>query len=505
MRRRFATIAASAAAALFLGAGVARGARQVVALFPPENLSGAATAPYVPLIAPALAAGLSDRFEVQAARAEGPADPSSLRRQARILGAAYAVTGSLSRIGKTVTLDLEIAPTEEPGRGRTVVVTAVDSGKKADGDLPLAYRKLVIEAAAKLKYLFFGDEVVGRGPGRRKIPKPAGAVVRSRPLPGDMVSAAYGDADGDGRSEVVAAYPDSIAVYALSGDDLVEKARIPGAGSGYVRVDVARVGRKGVADIVATRCQDGKVGSDLFEYDGAGYRAVATGLPYFLRAVSMGAEGMVLVGQDADPVGVFAGPVFRVAPELAGAGGAARGAPLPLPAGTWLYDFLPVRRGQALRFVVLGEKGRLRLLDGDGRNLWESLDALSAADTAVEAAVARPGTAYAQRGKRFLPPRLLAVDLDGDGTDEVVVLNDLSTAGWFFEGVLIHTNAEALAFAQDDDALQLVWRTPLVGGSAADAFAATAPDGKPGRIGVASRRGGRVLAGLGEWNVLWLK
>ena len=94
--------------------------------------------------------------------------------------------------------------------GITVVATAEDSGSSGEAgngaDLPFVYRRLAIEATAKLKRHFFGDGIVGEGNSKRKIPPLSGALRRSRSFPGDVVSIARGDTDRDGKDEIVAAY-----------------------------------------------------------------------------------------------------------------------------------------------------------------------------------------------------------------------------------------------------------------------------------------------------------
>ena len=154
---------------------------------------------------------------------------------------------------------------------------------------------------------------MGEGASAKSIPKLSGTITRSAPLPGEMVSTALSDTDLDGKMELVAAYPDAIAVYRVEGDELREKARIPNAGPGLFHVDAADVTRNGVADIIAVRYAGGKALSDIWRFDGKEYRKISSDLPYFLRTADLGPEGIVLLGQASDPGTVFKGPVFRVA------------------------------------------------------------------------------------------------------------------------------------------------------------------------------------------------
>jgi hypothetical protein len=498
MTARARRLAASAALFLFL-AGPAYAAKQVVALFPPataetgaDNVLRAA----VPILEQTLKQDLEDRFDIRAAGGSPAADSGELRRhRARSLGASYILSGNLSRIGKAVTMDLTIAPTEDPGKGRTVVVTGtLPDPATLSPAYETLFRSLGTDAANRVKSVFFGEGRAGEGAAAKKVPKPIGNTARSAPIQGDMVSLAASDLDLDGKIEIVAAYPDSIAVYRVEGDELREKARIPNAGAGLIHVDAADVNRNGIAEIVATRFVGERALSDVWQYDGTVYRKVSSDLPYFLRIGDLGPEGIVLLAQESDPVRGYRGPVFRLAVTRNGAVEAGeRGRPLPLPDGVFLYAFTPLRYAKGVRYAVLTGRDRLVYLDDAGRELWEGLDSVTGADTALEV-----------RGRRIpMPPRMVAVDLDRDGTDELVVLNDLVAAGTYFENLRVRSLAELLCFAQGMDSLQLAWRSPQSDASARDLVAERAGR-RTVRYALASRDRGKLVGGA-QWRILWLK
>ncbi len=503
------------ALALWQEAAPALAASQAVALFTPEIVDG--SAPGAPAgreagdrdllasrLEQALKEKLQDRFDIRLAGAGGVGEDGNARaRRARVVGATYTLTAVVTRIGRSVALDLTLAPVEEPGLGKTIVVTGTD-GETASApakEIPFIYRRLAIEGCAKLKLAFFGDEVVGEGAGRRRIPRFAAAVGRSGGIPGDVMSVAIMDTDRNGKDEVLAAYPDSVAIYAVERDDLIEKARLPYPGGGIVHVDAADANRNGIAEVVVVRYLSGKAVSDIWEFDGKEYRRIASDLPYFLRVLDLGPEGMVLAGQESDPVTVFRGPVFRIVADRAGAGGKERGAPLPLPAGTWIYAFAALRHAGATRFAALDEEGRLSLLNEKGERLAQTAETVSGTDLVLEAPLGSAGSP-----KRLaIPNRLFAIDLDGDRNDEIVVLNNLVVPGGFFENIKVYSNCEALCFAQDGDTLALAWRTAQIDGAARDSFIASRKAGEPLRLGVATRDRGKILGRFGEWRVLWLK
>jgi hypothetical protein len=500
MTARARRLAVHAALLLLCLAGPANAAKQVVALFPPETTEAGednVLRPAAPVLAQTLKTGLEDRFDVRAAGASPAAASEETRRhRARSLGASYILSGNLSRIGKTVSMDLFIAPTEEPGKGRTVVVTGTlpDLSPLSPSYGPF-FRNLGADAAARVKAVFFGEDRAEERPAAKKVPKPIGPTARSAPIQGDMVSLSASDLDLDGKIEIVAAYPDSIAVYRVEGDELREKARIPNAGAGLLHVDAADINRNGVADIVATRFAGGKALSDIWQYDGKEYRKIASDLPFFLRVGDLGPEGIVLLGQESDTERGYRGPVFRLTVNRNGSVDAReRGRPLPLPEGVFLYAFTILRNAKGVRYAVLNGRDRVVYLDDAGKELWEGLDAVTGSDTALET-----------RSRRIpMPPRMMAIDLDRDGNDELVVLNDLVAAGTYFENLRVRSQAELLCYMQEGDSLQLAWRSPQSDASARD-LVADRSNPRAVRFALASRDRGKLIGGGAQWRVLWLK
>ena len=488
--------------------------RQTVALFPPHALGMEDGARVSTFLGRALAERLRPRFDVHLVIVDDGSDPAERKRKARSLGATYVLTGNVSQIGQTATLDLTLAPTEDPGKGRTIFVTSAGEGASAQHekttgaeDLPVSFRRMADEASAKLTLLFFGDGQISEGGKKRKIPSLSGKISRSRNIAGKVISIAKGDVDRNGKPEIVAAFPDAIVIYGLTGEDLVEKARIPESRTGLFHVDVADLNRNGIAEIIAVRYLPGKVVSDVWEFNGKEYKRIAAHIPYFLRTADMGPAGIVLLGQELDPVTIYKGPVFRMTVQRREAGDVyERGEPIPLPPGTWLYSFVPVEFRGEVRYVTYGEGGTLLLLDGKGEKLWQSIDAVLGSETVLEAALGKGSGLPGERNVRHLslPGRLFAADLNGDKEDEIIVVNNIVSAGGFFENLRILTNAEVLCFGQEDDQLALAWRTTQIDSPAMDAFLDASPGGGSFRVGIASHDKGKILGTFGEWRLYWV-
>jgi hypothetical protein len=515
MRARFLRIASLAAIVCCLFLTESRAGKQSLALFPPQAVGVEDGARLSTLLGQALGEMLRERFEVRPVKLDPGSDPGQMKQKARSLGATYVLTGNVTRIGHMASLDITLSPTENPGKGRTVFVTVEDrksplemQGKADTAGLSAAYRTMATEASEKLMRLFFGDGRIVEDGSRRKIPSLSGKVSRSRNIPGEVVSIAKGDTDRDGKPEIAAAYPDSIVLYRVEGENLIEKTRIAEKRGGIIHVDIADLNRNGIGEIVATRYNSGRAVSDIWEFDGKQYLRIAADIPFFLRTADLGSDGIVLLGQDSDSLEIFKGPIFRFAVNRDGSGEAPKPeAPIPLPAGTWIYSFVPVNFQGILRFVALGEGDRLLLLDEKGVKIWESIDAVTGTGLFLEGGAAGlPGAPEGRGVRRFsLPGRLFSADLDGDKDDEIVLVNNIVKVGAFFENIRIYASAEVLCFGQLSDRLALAWRTPQIDSPAMDAFLDVPPGGGSIRIAVASRDQAKILGKFGEWRLYWVK
>jgi hypothetical protein len=447
---------------------------------------------------------LSDRFDILLLAPENGSEAESVERRARKLGTPYLLEGSVIRIGKSVSLELRVTPNESSSIGKTVVASARDDAGDAPvpkDALPPIYRRLITEATSNIKLRFFGDDRVAGG---ARINGLAGTLTRSASFPGNPVSVAVGDTDKDGKRELVVGFPNEIIVYRIDGDEILEKSRIPDAGPGIVRIDASDIDRNGIAEIISVRFTGGKALSDIWAYDGKAYRRRVGGLPWFLTPSNLPDERGVLAGQESDPESFFKGPLFRLAFDRYGEGEIPdKRALIPLPAGTGIFEWSPLRYRNEQRFAAFGKDGIPILFDSAGKRLGTASDPLRGVDVGMGAFSA---TATGEQTAYPMPPRLFAIDLNGDGTDELVAVNNLLTPGIFFESVKVQSGAEVLAFSQEaGGGLKLAWRTPQTVFGVRDAFMLDDEAKQARRVGLLVREKGKLLEGQSEWRIVWMR
>jgi hypothetical protein len=245
-----------------------------------------------------------------------------------------------------------------------------------------------------------------------------------------------GDVDGDGATEVVVADEDVVVVYERVMMDLTQRVVIrPSTPKGKIlSLDVADINGNGMLEIYITVIQmiGEELSSEVWEYDKAEgrYRLILGSQPYFFRVVKGITGRMELLGQRKRPrmmtdrIGEALYSPFKRPVKLKWEGERLKETEvLPLDdvnvLGLALVD---VDRDAVEEYVGFDMLGYMKLFNHRGKVIWVS-----------DGKYGRTGNFYFRdlgRGlgpseeipadRVFLPPRLVIVDLDDDGFEEVV-------------------------------------------------------------------------------------
>jgi hypothetical protein len=257
---------------------------------------------------------------------------------------------------------------------------------------------------------------------------------------------AIADLDGDGAAEYVFSDEKRLSVYRAekSGWKEIWTETVPRKEQEMqqFRIDAADINGNGRSEIFVTRFLDERVSSYVLEYENGSFRRIAD-IPGFLRVVRVPGKGLVLIGQEYASESFFAGQ----AREYAWSGSAyAPGAPVVLPKGTDLYNFVLADFGEGRPILVsFDSDNRLVVYSGETR-LWKSEEryltvetVLTKPLTGIDAAVGSTSTEFNKAN--ILPPplidksrlvritgRMIAVDLSGSGKDDLVVAKNTPVA-----------------------------------------------------------------------------
>ncbi len=244
----------------------------------------------------------------------------------------------------------------------------------------------------------------------------------------------------------------------------------------HINVDCADINGNGRPEIFVTGMVNGKVVSSVFEFNDGAYRRIAE-VPGFLRTAAIPGKGLALLGQAYDPASYATGPVRRYAWSD---GKYTPAEELPLPKGVQLYGWTYANVGEASPLlVVLDDEDRLLVYSRDSL-IWKSVDQYPI----VENFVYRPATGIGallnkqndqDKGQRArLSGRVLAVDVNGDGKDEIVVPKNLS--GGLVGGL---TSAELMGLGWTGLRLDPAWGIKDIAGPVLDLrYAGSASGGR---------------------------
>jgi hypothetical protein len=204
----------------------------------------------------------------------------------------------------------------------------------------------------------------------------------------------------------------------------------PPSGIQYINIDAADINGDGKAEIFVTAMLRDRVFSYVVQFQDGAFRRVAD-IPGFLRVITYPGHGIMLIGQDYDPVTFFAG-----APkQYTWSGGKyVPGPELPLPRGLALYGFTFADFGEQAPFLVaLDDEDRLIVYAKD-TPLWKSEEQYVVLNTfvykpvtGISAALSKPAAELDRSRRVRLRGRILALDINGDGRDEILLPKNIGS------------------------------------------------------------------------------
>jgi hypothetical protein len=198
----------------------------------------------------------------------------------------------------------------------------------------------------------------------------------------------------------------------------------PASGIQYINLDAADVDGDGRPELFITAMLNGKVSSYVMKFQDGTFRRIAE-VPAFLRTVNYPGRGVILIGQDYDPVKFFTGTPR----QYTWSGGKyVPGPELSLPRGVTLYGFTFAYFGeQNPLLVVFDDEDRVIVYSKDVP-LWKSEEKYTVVNTyvykpvtGIAAALSKPAAESDKSRRVRLRGRILAMDINNDGRDEILL------------------------------------------------------------------------------------
>jgi hypothetical protein len=326
----------------------------------------------------------------------------------------------------------------------------------------------------------YGGSIVGEGGDAVQ----AIGVRRSSPIPTMLVSMATGDLDGDGKSEIAVVSRKSIEIYQFDETrfrKLVE--RDFSARHKIHAVNIADINGDGRPEIIVSANEGTRASSSILNWsEGKGLVAVMEGIDWYLRPLMKSGGEVILAGQkgSSEPSdGYVAGRVKKMILNASFTGLAA-GESLSLPENMSLFDFIWADLDGNGLTELIAVDGRERLLVYDSGNnlIWVSDEDYGGSRNFFGPTRSNASThgglgggdmeTQFDRVTAYIPGRLVAVDLDGDGSEEIVVgKNKRRWSKWLAES-REYDGGTVACLGWRDSAMKELWETNTLPGYVAD-------------------------------------
>jgi hypothetical protein len=362
----------------------------------------------------------------------------------------------IREMSKAFNLDVIAAVGIYPSEGEKILVTTrlfyADEARPLDTIVAMIDLKTKKDAFGEVKPFFAPTKVEKSN-------------ITELPFAAQLFAAA--DLDGTGGLEYVFSDGARLHIYRQSAAGWREEWAEP-AGSRdialqYINLDVADINGDGRPEIFVTEMRQGTVVSFVVEFRDGQYHRIAD-VPGFLRVVNYPGMGRILIGRDYDPKSFYIGPTRQY--EWSN-GKYVLGREISLPEGIGIYGFVFANIGEPSPLLVaLADKDRVVVYSKD-TPIWRSAEAYPSVGITVTKPVTDAAGVISQSvseaQKVWIPGRVLALDMNGDGKDEIILVKNIGDS---FLGY--YSKAEIVSLGWTGARLEQRWALKDVPGAVPD-------------------------------------
>jgi TolB-like protein len=362
-------------------------------------------------------------------------DETVAKRIGMRVGADYIILGSLTKIGDYVSLDARlISITEEkPPLGaftqhKGIEEMMVKIGEFAqDIGYKITGRRATVSRPADPghPYLVPPKKELGRI-------DPAGLGFRkSQTFPLEIKGLDIGDVDGDKKNELIMMDRHNLYIFTYDGEKqkLITKVE-QGSEHNFLTLDVADVNRNGVAEIIVTSVAVDDLRSFIVEHEEGKFKKIAEDENWYFRVLDHPKEGPLLMGQRMSSEGLVSGPIYRFIWKKKSF---ERGPKMDFPRETKVFGLAvaDLRSQGTFDNVILEDSERLSIVSADGKFSWRSRARYGGTKNFYDTKKKRDpawGKEIGPDWRVYIPGRIIAKDLDGDGIKEVIINRNQRTS-----------------------------------------------------------------------------
>jgi len=360
--------------------------------------------------------------------------------------------------------------------GRTTV-SAPPPAPKKEADWSRRHPEAVFKESGGLS-----SEYTSEAPGQ--VTRRDFTIWRSRNFDMHITSMSVGDVDGDGRNEAVFISEDVLQVYRFASEHFQKVAEISrDSNSAFVTVDVADINKNGRAEIFVTALNAKGDPTDsnprrnlrsfVLEWSGSEFVKVVTDQSWYYRVIRVPKSGPLLLGQRRGFERVFSGGVYLMVWQNGGYEPTQR-QKLPRGANVFSFTFGDVANDGQEMIVAFTGQDYLEVVSREGDQRWASSSSMGGSGIYLEyydPGDSAQGSALAgvpEMEYYYIAQRIHVVDMEGDGKNEVVVVNNRETMGKSLSRFRSYKSGHIECLSWDALGLHPKWKTREVSGYISD-------------------------------------
>jgi len=286
------------------------------------------------------------------------------------------------------------------------------------------------------------------------------AMWKSRRFKLHIRGLAVGDVDGDGRNETVLITNQKVLIYKYFKGRFEKIEEIEGKGyDSFIGVDIADINKNQKAEIFVTNFIDAgrSLNSFVLEWNGRKFIKIAKKENFYYRIINIHSRGGdILCGQKKGIEEIFSKSGIY---ELKWNGkNYDQAEKLPLPKEINIFGFTlgdALNNGQE-HVLIFDIYDHIKVLDTSGQEKWRSNEPFGGSDVVIKFPSQDDSN---DEDFLYVPQRIHIADLNNDGKNEIVVVNNKEYAGRFLSRVRSFKNGHIEGFDLDELGPTKKWQT----------------------------------------------
>jgi TolB-like protein len=390
-------------------------------------------------------------------------------------GADYVVLGSITKIGNYISLDARlISITEDkPPLGAYTQHKGIDDVMTKIGDFAqdIGFRIIGRRAMTARPSDSRHPSIIQPGRDIGRVGPEGLEFKKSQTFNFEIKGLDIGDVDGDKKNEIVVMDKHNLYIFKYDGDKLSLFRKIEiGYQHNFLTLDVADVNRNGYAEIIVTSVVEDNLQSLIIEFEQGEFRTITRKAGWFFRVLEHQKEGPTLMGQQMGSDGLFTGPIYKFVWKK---NSFEKGPKMVFPKETNIFGLTiaDFRVQGATDIITISDRGHLIVESIDGKFSWRSKERFGGTNNYYDTKkkkdpVYRQGDAPDWRV--YIPGRIIVKDLDGDGSNELIINKNYSSSSGLLDRVRAFDSGEIVNLIWDDGSLKVNWKTRELNGYITD-------------------------------------